>query len=167
MNKKKSVKRSIIIGIVSILISTMFMTKLVSNVAEFEFTMYQYVITYLIAVISSLFIVTTLMMIITSIEAFFIMIIDKRFSLRNLLLINYSFFGKCILTSSILIYVLDRFSNKIVGIVSILITYVLVGVFIVLNYFNLVNIAVVNKKAAKMITVIAMLIFVGSQALLA
>lgn len=160
MNKTKSVKWSVFIGIVSILTATLIVTKIVSDVAEYKFSTYQYIIMYLISVMSSIFIVTVLMVIITSIEALLIMIIDKKFNLRNLLLINYSFFGKCILTSAVLIYILDKCSNKIVGIVSVLATYILICLFVILNYFNLVNIAIVNKKAAKMITVIVMLILI-------
>lgn len=91
MGKSREIKLSILQGVVSILLSTLIVTRIISDVAEYEFEIYQYVIIYTVSVLATLFIVTIIMMFVTSLEAFLIILIDKKFSLRNLLLVNYSF----------------------------------------------------------------------------
>ncbi len=158
MEKSREIKLSILQGVVSILLSTLIVTRIISDVAEYEFEIYQYVIIYTVSVLATLFIVTIIMMFVTSLEAFLIMLIDKKFSLRNLLLVNYSFFGKCILASSVLIYILYEDFNSTICQIAVLVTALLVALFIFLNYYSLVKVAIVNKKAAKAITTVMLII---------
>ena len=100
-------------------------------------------------------------------ESLIIMIIDKKFNMRNLLFVNYNFFGKNILLSALLAMVVMNFENMVVQTVATALLYIIAVLLIAGYYLNIVNVASVNKKAGRvLISIIGALIVVFNGAVL-
>lgn len=168
MNRKnKSAKRVLLEGVLAIFLAALLLTLLVSEISEYEFDVFQYAMVYVISVVASMMMVTLLLFIITCVESLIIMIIDKKFNMRNLLFVNYNFFGKNILLSALLAMVVMNFENMVVQTVATVFLYIIAVLLIAGYYLNIVNVASVNKKAGRvLISIIGALIVVFNGAVL-
>lgn len=168
MNRKnKSAKRVLLEGVLAIFLAALLLTVLVSEISEYEFDVFQYAMVYVISVVASMMMVTLLLFIITCVESLIIMIIDKKFNMRNLLFVNYNFFGKNILLSALLAMVVMNFENMVVQTVATALLYIIAVLLIAGYYLNIVNVASVNKKAGRvLISIIGALIVVFNGAVL-
>lgn len=138
-------------GILAIFLAAFLLTLVISGISEYEFTVSQYAIVYSISVLTSMMMVTMLLFIITCIEALIIMLIDKKFNMRNLLFVNYNFFGKNILLSALLVLIILNVDHSMIKTVSILIAYLIAVLFIGCYYFDITKVAFVNKNAGKVL----------------
>lgn len=168
MNRKnKSAKRVLLEGVLAIFLAALLLTLLVSEISEYKFDVFQYAMVYVISVVASMMMVTLLLFIITCVESLIIMIIDKKFNMRNLLFVNYNFFGKNILLSALLAMVVMNFENMVVQTVATVLLYIIAVLLIAGYYLNIVNVASVNKKAGRvLISIIGALIVVFNGAVL-
>ena len=121
---KKTAKCVLVEGVLSIFLAALLLTFVISDISESEFGVSQYVMVYLISVLMSTTLTTLLLFIITCIESLIIMIVDRKFNMRNLLFANYNFFGKNILLSSMLLLAVVHFDSELVKRVFVLVTYV-------------------------------------------
>lgn len=157
--KAKTAKRVFLEGVLAIFLAALLLTFVISSISEYDFDISQYAIVYLISVLTSMTMVTMLLFIITCIESLVIMMIDKKFNMRNLLFVNYNFFGKNILLSSLLVLVIINFDNATVKMTAIIVTYVIAVLLMAGYYFNIVRVASVNKNAGRvLISIIGVLV---------
>lgn len=139
-------------GIIPIFISAVFLTRVIFQLADVSFGMREYILSYIFSVVSALFLSAMLLFVITSLSALIIMLINKVFNMQQLFMVNYNYYGKCILLNSIFVYLFLNFEESwFMYIWNV--GYYLIILFLLYRYYvNLVKFAYVNKWAAKILT---------------
>lgn len=163
--RTRTTRRVLSEGVLSILTAALFLTLVIANVSEYDLTLRHYVLAYCLSALASVVLATILLLIVTCIESFLIMTIDKRFILQNLLISNLSYFGKNILLSAGFILMHFYVESKVVVTVAMVVAFAIAAILIVDYYVNLVNVARVHKKAANILVVILSVLAILSNAL--
>ncbi len=161
----RTAKRVLSEGVLSILAAALFLTLVIANVSEYDLSFRHYVVAYCLSALASVVLATILLLIVTCIESFLIMTIDKRFVMQNLLISNLSYFGKNILLSACFILMHFYVESKVVVTLAMVVAFGIAAFLMVDYYMNLVRVARVHKKAANLLVAILSVLAILSNAL--
>lgn len=144
-------------GIVSLLISMLFVTGMVLSLLDGSYNSRQYIFTYIFSSVIGIMVATMLLFIVTCISSLVIMIVNKTFSMRNLFCVVYSYYGKSILLNSILLYVYYLGKEINTGI-TITVYMLFTLIFLIQYYRDTIKCASVQKAAAMLLLGVTLLV---------
>lgn len=147
----------LLIGVVSLLFSMIFITGMVLSLLDGSYNSRQYIVTYIFSSVIGIMVATMLLFMVTCISSLVIMIVNTRFSMRNLFCVVYSYYGKSILLNSILLYVYYLGKGGNTGI-TITVYLLLTLIFLVQYYRDTIKCASVQKAAAMLLLGVTLLV---------